>query len=183
MLPAAAHAAERGPAAPPAGLEEAIEQAVADGFPGVVAYARRGERESRTAAGLADTATGERARPDQRFRIASNTKSFVSTVLLQLEGEGRLSLDDSVDTWLPGVVRGNGNDGTAITVRQLLNHTSAIYDPTNEPEFFAPYLERHDWDHVYTPREVIARAVRHEPTFTSDDGWGTPTPTTSSRVW
>ncbi|MFD7909821.1 serine hydrolase domain-containing protein [Streptomyces sp. NPDC059752] len=172
MLPAAAHAAERGPAAPPAGLEEAVEQAVADGFPGVVAYARRGERESRTAAGLADTATGERARPDQRFRIASNTKSFVSTVLLQLEGEGRLSLDDSVDTWLPGVVRGNGNDGTAITVRQLLNHTSAIYDPTNEPEFFAPYLERHDWDHVYTPREVIARAVRHEPTFTSDDGWG-----------
>ncbi|MFF4423745.1 serine hydrolase domain-containing protein [Streptomyces sp. NPDC001549] len=162
ILPAAA--TERGLAAPPAGFEEAVEQMVADGFPGVVAYARRGERESRTAAGLADTATGERARPDQRFRIASNTKSFVSTVLLQLEGEGRLSLDDSVDTWLPGVVRGNGNDGTAITVRQLLNHTSGIYDPTNEPEFFAPYLERHDRGYVYTPREVIARAVRHEPT-------------------
>ncbi|MFI8391940.1 serine hydrolase domain-containing protein [Streptomyces sp. NPDC085540] len=174
ILPAAAAAgaAERGPAAPPAGLQEAVEQTVADGFPGVVAYARRGEREWRTAAGLADTATGERARPDQRFRIASNTKSFVSTVLLQLEGEGRLSLDDKVDTWLPGVVRGNGNDGTAITVRQLLNHTSAIHDPTNEPEFFAPYLERHDWGYVYTPREVIARAVRHEPTFTEDDGWG-----------
>ncbi|WP_314250159.1 serine hydrolase domain-containing protein [Streptomyces kutzneri] len=161
ILPAAA--TERGPAAPPAGVEEAVEQMVADGFPGAVAYARRGERESRTAAGLADTATGERARPDQRFRIASNTKSFVSTVLLQLEGEGRLSLDDSVETWLPGVVRGNGNDGTAITIRKLLNHTSGIYDPTTEPEFFAPYLERHDRDYVYTPREVIARAVRHEP--------------------
>ncbi len=171
ILPAAATAAaaERGPAAPPAGFQEAVEQAVADGFPGVVAYVRRGEREWRTAAGLADTATGERARPDHRFRIASNTKSFVSTVLLQLEGEGRLSLDDSVDTWLPGVVRGNGNDGTAITVRQLLNHTSGIYDPTNEPEFFAPYLERHDRGYVYTPREVIARAVRHEPTVTSDN--------------
>lgn len=171
ILPAGAAAAERGSAPPPAGLQEAVEQTVADGFPGVVAYARRGEREWRTAAGLADTATGERARPDQRFRIASNTKSFVSTVLLQLEGEGRLSLDDKVDTWLPGVVRGNGNDGTAITVRQLLNHTSGIYDPTNEPEFFAPYLERHDWDYVYTPREVIARAVRHEPTFTRDNVW------------
>ncbi|MFC5889041.1 serine hydrolase domain-containing protein [Kitasatospora sp. CM 4170] len=160
------------PASQSAGLREGIEQAVADGFPGVVAYARRGGLESRVAAGLADTATGERARPDQRFRIASNTKSFVSTVLLQLEGEGRLSLDDSVEKWLPGVVRGNGNDGRAVTVRQLLNHTSGIYDPTTEPAFFAPYLERDDRDHVHTPREVIARAVRHEPEFTPPgDHW------------
>ncbi|WP_405359524.1 serine hydrolase domain-containing protein [Kitasatospora sp. NBC_00085] len=163
--------AERASASPPAGLKEAVEQTVADGFPAAVAYARNGARESRVAAGLADTATGERARPDQRFRIASNTKSFVSTVLLQLAGEGRLSLDDSVEKWLPGVVRGSGNDGGAITIRQLLNHTSGIYDPTSEPEFFAPYLERHDWGHVYTPREVIARAVRHEPLFAPGGGW------------
>lgn len=170
FLPAAA-VAEPVPAPPPAGLVEGIERAVADGFPGVVAYTRRGELESRVAAGLADTASGERARPHQRFRIASNTKSFVSTVLLQLEGEGRLSLDDSVEKWLPGTVRGNGNDGRAVTVRQLLNHTSGIYDPTTEPEFFAPYLERHDWDYVYTPREVIARAVRHRPESAPGEDW------------
>ncbi|ROR00474.1 D-alanyl-D-alanine carboxypeptidase [Streptomyces sp. 2132.2] len=169
VCPAAA--AERASASPPPGLQQAIEQTVADGFPGVVAYARRGERESRKAAGLADTASGERARPDQRFRIASNTKSFVSTVLLQLEGEGRLSLDDTVEEWLPGTVRGNGNAGSAITIRQLLNHTSGIYDPTTEPAFFAPYLERHEWDHVYPPREVIARAVRHKPLFAPGGGW------------
>lgn len=162
---------ERTPTPPPAGFEKAVRQTVADGFPGVVAYTRRGERESRVAAGLADTASGERARPGHRFRIASNTKSFVSTVLLQLEGEGRLSLDDSVERWLPGVVQGNGNDGGTITVRQLLNHTSGIYDPTTEPEFFAPYLQHHDWDHVYTPRQVIARAVRHKPLFAPGDGW------------
>ncbi|MFF2039838.1 serine hydrolase domain-containing protein [Kitasatospora sp. NPDC058170] len=171
ILPANAAAAERASAPPPAALKAAIEQTVADGFPAAVAYARNGERESRVAAGVADTATGERARPDHRFRIASNTKSFVSTVLLQLEGEGRLSLDDSVEKWLPGVVRGNGNDGAAITVRQLLNHTSGIYDPTNEPEFFAPYLERHDWGYVYTPREVIARALQTEPKFKPNEGW------------
>ncbi|MFG3055152.1 serine hydrolase domain-containing protein [Kitasatospora sp. NPDC048239] len=170
FLPATA-VAERVPGSPPAGLREGIEQMVADGFPGAVAYTRRGESESRIAAGLANTATGERARPDQRFRIASNTKSFVSTVLLQLEGEGRLSLDDNVEKWLPGVVQGAGNDGRVITVRQLLNHTSGIYDPTTEPEFFAPYLERHEWDHVYTPREVIARAVRHKPLFAPGGGW------------
>ncbi|MCT9089795.1 beta-lactamase family protein [Streptomyces sp. ASQP_92] len=169
VFPAAA--ADRVSAPPPAGLTEAVEQTVSDGFPGVVAYTRRGERASRVAAGLADTATGERARPDQRFRIASNTKSFVSTVLLQLEGEGRLSLDDSVERWLPGVVQGNGNAGRDITIRQLLNHTSGIYDPTEEPEFFAPYLERQEWDHVYTPRQVIARAVRHKPLFAPGSGW------------
>ncbi|MFD9570699.1 serine hydrolase domain-containing protein [Streptomyces sp. NPDC059982] len=150
------------------GLKAAIDQTVADGFPGVVAYARQGERESRMAAGLADTATGERARPDHRFRIASNTKSFVSTVLLQLEGEGRLSLDDSVEKWLPGTFRGKGR---TITVRHLLNHTSGIYDPTNEPEFFAPYLERHEWDYVYTPRQVVDRAVRHSRPFDPGQGW------------
>nr|WP_308028607.1 serine hydrolase domain-containing protein [Streptomyces olivaceus] len=164
-------AAQQAPHSPPAGFEEALDQTVADGFPGVVAYTRQGQRESRVAAGVADTASGERARPDQRFRIASNTKSFVSTVLLQLEGEQSLSLDDSVERWLPGVVRGNGNSGENITVRQLLNHTSGIYDPTTEPEFFAPYLEDHDWDHVYTPREVISQAVRHEPLFAPGDGW------------
>ncbi|MFD9592614.1 serine hydrolase domain-containing protein [Kitasatospora sp. NPDC059973] len=170
ILPGAAAAADR-PAAPPAGLKAALEQTVADGFPGVVAYTRNGERESRAAAGLADTASGERARPDQRFRIASNTKSFVSTVLLQLEGDGRLSLDDSVERWLPGTVRGNGNDGAAVTVRQLLNHTSGIYDPTTEPAFFAPYLEHHDRDYVYTPREVVALAVRHAPLFAPGTDW------------
>ncbi|MGA6155182.1 serine hydrolase domain-containing protein [Stenotrophomonas sp. NPDC087984] len=161
------------PAGPPApsGFEEAVGRTVRDGFPGAVAYARRGDDEWRTAAGVADRATGERARPEQRFRIASNTKAFVSTVLLQLEGEGRLSLDDSVEKWLPGVVQGNGNDGKAITIRQLLNHTSGIYDPTTEASFFAPYLEDGDRDHVITPREVITRSVRHRPEFAPGKGW------------
>ncbi|BFV58081.1 serine hydrolase domain-containing protein [Kitasatospora sp. CMC57] len=170
VLPAAA-VAQWGSAVPPAGFEEALGQTVADGFPAAVAYVRHGARESQVAAGVADTATGERARPDQRFRIASNTKSFVSTVLLQLEGEGRLSLDDSVEKWLPGTVRGHGNDGRAVTIRQLLNHTSGIYDPTTEPEFFAPYLEHHDRDHLYTPQEVVALAVRHQPLFAPGGGW------------
>ena len=49
-------------------------------------------------------------------------------VVLQLAGEGALSLDDTVEQWLPGVVSGNGNDGSMITIRQLLQHTSGIYN-------------------------------------------------------
>lgn len=50
-----------------------------------------------------------------RFRIGSTTKTFTATVVLQLVGEGRLSLDDTVEQWLPGVV---GKDGYRVTVRQ-----------------------------------------------------------------
>jgi D-alanyl-D-alanine carboxypeptidase len=148
----------------PARLQAAVNQLVAGGFPGVVAYVRDGEQAWRVTAGVSDRDTGRPARPGDRFRIASNTKSFTAAVVLQLSGEGRLSLDDNVDRWLPGIVTGNGNDGSRITIRQLLNHTSGVYDPASEPGFFAPYLERHDWDYVYTPREVVRLAMAHPPT-------------------
>ncbi|MGW3726013.1 serine hydrolase domain-containing protein [Streptomyces sp. NPDC000851] len=67
-------------------------------------------------------------RPGDRFRIISTSKTFVATVVLQLAGEGRLSLNDTVEDWLPGVVSGNGNEGGTITVRQLLQHTSGLFN-------------------------------------------------------
>jgi CubicO group peptidase (beta-lactamase class C family) len=68
------------------------------------------------------------ARAGDRFRVGSVTKSFVATVVLQLVGEGRLSLDDTLERWLPGLVP----NGEQITVRQLLNHTSGLYDYTDD---------------------------------------------------
>ncbi|MGA5007971.1 serine hydrolase [Streptomyces koyangensis] len=52
-----------------------------------------------------------------------------------METEGRLSLDDSVEEWLPGLIRGDGYDAEAITGRQLLNHTSGTANHTDDPEF------------------------------------------------
>ncbi len=122
----------------------------------MVAYARRDGRELRLAAGVADQATGRPARPGDRFRIASNTKAFVATVVLQLAGEHRLRLDDPVARWLPWAQ-------TTATVRQLLDHTSGIWDPTTEAGFWAPYLERHDMDFVYHPRDLVLAALAHPP--------------------
>lgn len=68
-----------------------------------------------------DEGTDPRDRP---FRIASVTKTFVATVVLQLIGEGKLSLGDTVERWLPGLVP----NGERITVRQLLNRTSGLFD-------------------------------------------------------
>ncbi|MEU4087310.1 serine hydrolase domain-containing protein [Streptomyces aureus] len=89
------------------------------------------------AALLADDASGSRfmstgtgmARSDH-FRAGSVTKSFIATVVLQLAAEHRLSLSDSVEDHLPGLVHGAGNDGRRITLRALLQHTSGLYDFT-----------------------------------------------------
>ncbi len=149
-------------AATPA-LRNALRGLVDGGFPAAIGYVRDGRRVEREAVGVASLETGEPATPAHRFRIASNTKAFTSTVLLQLVGEGRLSLDDPVSRWLPGVITGNGNDGTRITVRQLLNHTAGLYDPTTEEPFWKPYFDG-DMGFVYRPRDVVAMAMRHPPT-------------------
>ncbi|WP_406125689.1 serine hydrolase domain-containing protein [Streptomyces sp. NBC_00989] len=126
-------------------------------------------REAVATSGTADLDTGRPVRSDGYFRMASTSKTLVATVVLQLEAEGRLSLDDTVDRWLPGVVRGNGNDGTRITIRQLLQHTSGIHDDL--PGYTTPeeyYQQRYD---VYSPEQLIARAMAHAPDFPPGEGW------------
>src|SRR5580765_3377465 len=63
------------------------------------------------------------ARTDLPYQIASNSKQFTAMALLLLEDEGKLSLDDHVSKFLPGITGGD-----QITIRQLLSHTSGIQD-------------------------------------------------------
>ncbi|MBP2405068.1 D-alanyl-D-alanine carboxypeptidase precursor [Streptomyces netropsis] len=114
----------------------------------------------------AGTAAMNTRRPmprDGRFRIGSATKTFTATVVLQLVGEGRMSLEDTVEQWLPGVVRGNGNNGSQITVRQLLQHTSGI--PDVRPEISALNSAdgyRAERFRTYTPEELVGLAMRQK---------------------
>jgi D-alanyl-D-alanine carboxypeptidase len=164
----AASAAPAAPArqGPPAGVRAALDRIVADGVPGVIAYGRQDGREWRATSGTADVATGTPPRPDDRVRIGSDTKAFVSTVLLQLAGERRLSLSDSVERWLPGLVP----NGAAITLRELLNHTSGLYNYTDDPRVLAPYLTG-DRASYWAPRDLVAVAVSHPPLFPPGASW------------
>ncbi|AJF65210.1 serine hydrolase domain-containing protein [Streptomyces vietnamensis] len=149
-----------------AATQQALDAAVADGVPGAVAQARDGrDRWTGTA--------GER-NGDDRYRVGSITKTFTATVLLQLQAEGRIDLDDPVEKWLPGVVRGNGHDGTKITVRQLLNHTSGIYSYTEDPAFqervFGPGFLEHRYD-TWTPQQLVDVAMAHKPDFEPGASW------------
>ncbi|MFF8773288.1 serine hydrolase domain-containing protein [Kitasatospora sp. NPDC015120] len=119
--------------------------------------------------GVADVTTGQAVSPEGHFRMASVTKTFVATVVLQLVGEGRVSLDDPVERWLPGVVSGNGNDGRAITVRHLLQHTGGLHD--DYPDYTsAQDFQQHRYD-SYTPEQTVARAMAHRPDFRPGERW------------
>lgn len=100
------------------------------------------------------------------------TKPFTATVLLRLEAAGELSLDDSVERWLPGVVRGTGYHPGKITVRHLLNHTSGIFNYNNDEGFRARYAGEQFDDNRYTtvaPRELVDIALAHPAVFPPGD--------------
>jgi D-alanyl-D-alanine carboxypeptidase len=140
------------PPADPAVLQQQLDRVVEAGAPGVVGLVRTGERTWQGASGLGDLRGKRPARAGDRFRVGSVTKSFVATLVLQLVGDGRLRLDDNLQRWLPGLVPG----GERITVRQLLQHTSGLYNYTDDlPE---PHRR-------FRPRELVAIATGHKPLF------------------
>ncbi|GAA2416327.1 serine hydrolase domain-containing protein [Streptomyces glaucosporus] len=122
--------------------------------------------------GVGDLDTGRPVPLDGYVRIGSTTKTFVATVLLQLVGEGRVSLADTVERWLPGVVRGSGNDGRRITLRHLLRHTSGIPDYIADvaPDLSAEGYRRNRWT-TCTSEERVALAMKHPPSFEPGAGW------------
>jgi D-alanyl-D-alanine carboxypeptidase len=119
---------------------------------GALALVQRPEGIWRGASGQAE---GERnADPNDRFAIASTTKTFIGTVVLQLVGEDRLSLDETVEKWLPSRVR----DGDRIAIRHLLNHTSGIgpgYASLGAPDGQQPLLSQPGTKHLYSNTNYV----------------------------
>lgn len=156
-----------------------LNEIVRRGTPGVIARTddARGMWEGR--AGVRDLSTEQPRETSEKFRIASVTKTFTATVLLGLEAEGLLSLDDSVETWLPGVVRGKGYRPGNITVRHLLNHTSGIFDYNMDESFRALYAgDEFDRNRLteWSPRELVDIALAHPPNFQPEQGSRPGTP-------
>lgn len=99
----------------------------------------------------------------QRFRIASVTKTFTATIILQLAAERKLRLDDTVERYLPGVVPG----GQHITIRELLGHRSGLANFTD----CADWLARADRSTSTRPIDVLRFAASQPRTFPPNSGW------------
>ncbi|MGW6457441.1 serine hydrolase domain-containing protein [Streptomyces sp. NPDC055078] len=157
-----------------AATRAALDAIVAAGTPGALArVSDDGDRWSGSS-GSADLRTERPRGATDRFRVGSLTKTFTATVLLQLEAEGVLSLGDSVETWLPGVVRGRGHDGREVSLRQLLNHSSGIFNYNRDPGFLARFTGEPFLEHRYegaTPEELVRIGLSHPPEFAPGTGW------------
>jgi D-alanyl-D-alanine carboxypeptidase len=147
-------------------LGRAADAVVNAGVPGVAVYVRDKGRTTVVARGYDDVAAKRPMRVADRFRVGSVTKSFVATIVLQLVAEGKLSLRDTVEKWLPGVVP----NGSAITVRELLSHRSGLFDYVHDKRLLAPYVkgaapprldaapDRPDGDRTQTPVRARRRS-------------------------
>jgi D-alanyl-D-alanine carboxypeptidase len=156
-------------AAPHGDVRQILQRlTTADGAPGALAEVSDARGRTVLTSGVADVESRVPVRRDSRFRIGSMTKPFVATVVLQLVGERRVALDAPVERYLPGVVRGHGNDGRVITVRQLLQHTSGLPDYLSylsPPEILKDPLAHRD------ARDLVNIALAHPPTFEPGTGW------------
>jgi D-alanyl-D-alanine carboxypeptidase len=156
--------------------QAAMDALVDAGAIGVTAQVKDGGRYEtwNAAAGLGNIERGTPRGKRDRYRVGSVTKTFIATVLLQLEAEGRLDIDDTVGQWLPGVVEGNGHDGDQITIRQVLNHTSGIFDVNTDPEFrqkvYSEGFLQHRYD-TWSAEELVRTAMGHSPSFAPGEGW------------
>ena len=115
-------------------------------------------------AGISDKETKAPMDSSYTFRIASNTKTFTGTVLLQLVDEGKLSLNDKLSKFFPGYPKSD-----SITVSMLCNMTSGVFDYFSDPQFISSYTS--DPYKVFSPQELAATAFANPYTNHPGSQW------------
>jgi D-alanyl-D-alanine carboxypeptidase len=166
-------AAAAGPPPEPAGRPSAVQQSLdslvsQEKFPAALASVTRGGRTTSLVSGTARLGAQVPVPRDGEVRAGSNTKTFTATVVLQLVAEGKVELDAPIERYLPGVVRGDGIDGTGITVRQLLQHTSGLPNYTE-------YIGLEEFGKIqhkfFQPHDLLAAALAHPAKFAPGTKW------------
>ena len=127
-------------------------------IPGAMVLLRTPQREFIVSYGTTQLGAATAPRADTHFRIASNTKTMTSAVILLLAQEGKIALGDSISKYVAGIPSGD-----AITIAELLSMRSGLYNYTNASELAAS-LDHHP-ARAWIPAELLAIALRHPPTF------------------
>jgi D-alanyl-D-alanine carboxypeptidase len=144
-------------------LQSRLDKTIKDkGIPGAAVGITSPEGTWFGASGVSNLATGTLLRPEDRFPIGSTTKPFTAATVLLLAEEGKLSLEDTLDKWLPASIVNNITDGKNITIRQLLNGTSGIYDFLNRDEALIQAEILKNPTKQWSPEELVAYAYGKE---------------------
>ncbi|MGW7416038.1 serine hydrolase domain-containing protein [Streptomyces sp. NPDC054863] len=135
-------------------VQGAADRLVELGAAGVQFRVARGEEAFVVTSGIAELGSDRPVPEDGRFRISCITKPFVAVVVLQLVAEGKIELDRTVESYLPGLIP----YGERITIRNLMQHTSGLYnymDSFQKPgDRFLKDRHRH-----FEPEDLIAIAA------------------------
>ena len=155
----------------PAGAMEPVDDETADRLrlaaeeglgltsaPGAIVAVRSPEGTWVDAFGEADLASGSPMTVDDFIRVGSITKTFTSSLVLQLVEAGDLSLDDTIDEYVEGVPNGD-----QITIRMLLDMTSGIASYTLDEDVANTYLT--DPTTEWTPDQLLAAGLGIDPLF------------------
>jgi D-alanyl-D-alanine carboxypeptidase len=126
--------------------------------PGAVVLLRTPQGDFTVTCGTTKLGATVPPRADTHFRIASMTKTMTAAVVMQLAQEGKLNLGEPISKYVPGVPNGDN-----ITIAELLEMRSGLYNYTDAPELSA-CLDR-DPAKVWTPDEVLAIAFKRPPNF------------------
>jgi D-alanyl-D-alanine carboxypeptidase len=113
--------------------------------------------------GMSNPASQENMLPEMLLGIGSITKTFISAIVLQLASENKLTLEDHLYKWLPKYP----NIDSTITIKQLLNHTSGIYNYTDNNQYFLVALS--DLSRKFTPEEILSFVGT--PSFAAGTNW------------
>jgi D-alanyl-D-alanine carboxypeptidase len=127
-------------------------------IPGAVVLLRTPQGEFTVSYGTTLLGANSPPRADTHFRIASNTKTMTAAVIVLFAQEGKLSLDDPVSKYVPDVPNGDN-----ITITELLNMRSGLYNYTNDP-IISKTIDT-DPAKVWNPAELLAIAFAHQPNF------------------
>jgi D-alanyl-D-alanine carboxypeptidase len=138
-----------------AAVRSALPQTAA---PGVIVGVVTPSGTWKAAYGKADPAKGTPMTVDMHTRIGSVTKTFTGTAIMQLAEAGKLSLDDKIQKYMPGIPNGD-----RITLRQLANMTSGLASYTQSSKFTDVLFSKPQT--IWTPRQVVAIGLAESPLY------------------
>ena len=151
-------------------LKSRAQGLVDAGYPAALAAVSDAKGESAgVAVGKGNLETGQAPPMDGEVRIGSNTKTFVAVVVMQMVQEGKVGLDEPIETYLPGLIKGEGIDGSKITVRQLLQHTSGLPEYTDTTPGSGDIFQIKD--HYIPPRDLLDTALGKPAAFEPGTQW------------
>lgn len=144
-------------------FQSVLDKYVREGLPGITLLVRDKNGLWTGSAGMADIGKGIAMEPCHVGKVASVTKLFTGVLVMKLVEQGKLNLDDPLTKWLPARYTSKVRNAGECTVRQLLNHTSGIYDIIEDNTFYLNVLN--DPSRQWKPEELLEFAYGKDPVF------------------